>query len=130
MREVNVLIQEIVTAAKDNVDTSKVAVREEEVIGKCPRCGGNVCISPKAYSCADREGCKFAIWKDNKLLSSVKKKLTKEMAVALLEKGKVRVEGMVSSKSGKKFSAILVLEDTGRYVNLNFDFSQRKPKGG
>jgi hypothetical protein len=42
--------------------------------------------------------------------------------------GKVWVDGLVSAKTGKVFSAMGVLDDTGKYVNLGFDFTQKKPK--
>jgi DNA topoisomerase-3 len=127
MSEVNALVREIVSDAKANVDVSKVRQNNSEIIGKCRRCGGDVREMPKSYSCADR-GCKFALWKDNKLLQSIKSALTKEMAAALLKDGRVWIDGMVSSKTNKTFSAMVVLADTGQYVNLAFDFSQKKPQ--
>ncbi|MCL2754578.1 MAG: DNA topoisomerase III [Oscillospiraceae bacterium] len=98
---------------------------QKEIVAKCPRCGGDVAEMPKSYACL-KDGCKFVLWKSNKLLDSMKKPLTKPMAVALLKNGKVWVEGLFSTKSGKAFAAMVVLDDTGSYVNLNLDFEQKK----
>lgn len=46
-----------------------------EIIGKCPRCGGDVLNYPKSYECSkwkERDGgCKLNIWKNmyNKMIS-------------------------------------------------------------
>ena len=34
-----------------------------EVVGKCPRCGGEVAEMQKGFFCQDKS-CKFAIWKN------------------------------------------------------------------
>jgi DNA topoisomerase-3 len=53
----------------------------KEQIGICPRCGKPVYEGQKNYYCSNRE-CKFALWKDSKFLTGMKKKLTKKMAVS------------------------------------------------
>ncbi len=40
-----------------------------EVVGKCPRCGGEVAELQKGFFCQN-DSCKFAIWKNNKCLSA------------------------------------------------------------
>lgn len=95
----------------------------QEIIAKCPACGGDIVETQKAFSCSNwREkdgGCKFAIWK-----SFYDKKITKSMAKALIEKGKTaKINGFVSRKTGKKFDAVLKLErqEDGQY-RVMFDF--------
>jgi DNA topoisomerase-3 len=122
------LTHEIINVAKNSVDTSKIAPQKSEVTGKCPRCGKNVWEAPKSYSCADRDNCKFVLWKENKLLANAQKPLTKGMVTVLLKCGKVWLDGLVSAKTGKTYSAMLVLEDTGKFVNLKLDFSQNRGK--
>ena len=36
-----------------------------EVVGKCPRCGGEIAEMQKGFFCQDKS-CKFAIWKNSK----------------------------------------------------------------
>lgn len=96
----------------------------KEVIGKCPRCGSPVYEGQKSFYCSNND-CKFFIVKDNKLLSSMKKKVTKTMVSSLLDKGHVHVKGLYSAKKDKNFDADIVLEDTGKFINLNLDFSNK-----
>lgn len=99
---------------------------EKEEIGKCPRCGSPVYESQKNFYCSNRS-CEFALWKESKFLSSMKKKLTKKMAASLLSEGKVAIKGLYSKKTDKTFDATLVLDDTGKYVNYKLEFAG---KGG
>jgi DNA topoisomerase-3 len=55
----------------------------------------------------------------------MKKKLSKKMASSLLKDGRVRASGLYSQKTGRCFDAILVLEDTGQYVNFKLEFENR-----
>ena len=37
-----------------------------KVIGKCPRCGGDIIEGKAAFGCSNwRQGCKFVIWKQS-----------------------------------------------------------------
>ncbi len=86
-----------------------------DVIGKCPLCEGNVVRTRFGYGC-DRykEGCKLSI--NNVILDRVISKANVKM---LLETGKTScIEGFVSKKTGKTFSAVLKLE--GDKVNFEF----------
>lgn len=97
------------------------------VVGKCPRCGCDIVETPKAFSCTgykNSPACKFAIWKNNKLLSASNKKLTAAKVKKLLSSGKYEEKGLVS-KSGKKYNAVIVLEDTGDFVGLKLTFPQK-----
>ena len=101
---------------------------ETKVLGLCPECGEQVIESPKAYGCANwREGCKFAIWKEDRFLGSMKKEVTEELVETLLRDGKVLVEGL-ESKKGNLFDAILSYEkdkESG-YYKWNMEFPERK----
>ena len=125
MADIEKLINDVISVAKDNVDEIKVTTTRGEIIGTCPRCGKNVVVTPKAYSCEDR-ACGFAIWKDNKFFSNAKKTLTKEMASALIKNGKIPMKGLYSQKTGKTYDAVVCLEDTGKYVNFKPAFKPEK----
>lgn len=117
------------TIKKINSSTmSKVSQNANlSVIGRCPRCGCDVVETSKAYSCTgykNTPACKFAIWKNNKLLAASKKKLTAAKVKKLLTVGQYEEKGLIS-KSGKKYNAIISLDDSGSYVGLKINFSQK-----
>lgn len=106
---------------------------QREEIGKCPRCGSSVLEGEKGFYCNKRE-CSFCLWKENRWLSSMRKKLTKKMTVALLKDGRVHVTGLYSERKGRCFDADLLMKDDGERVNYSLDFSskstaKRKTKG-
>ena len=120
------------TMLKDLVGTYQVIKGTEylftpprEVVGKCPRCGGEVAELQKGFFCQN-DSCKFAIWKNNKWWAAKKKQPTKAVVSALLNDGRVRVTGLYSEKTGKTYDATVVLEDDGQYANFKLEFDQRK----
>ena len=127
MADIEKLVDDIINVAKDSVDESKVTRTSGEVIGVCPRCGENITVTPKAYSCEDR-ACGFVIWKNDKFFEKSKKTLTKEMAAALIKNGKIPVKGLYSQKTGRNYDATVCLDDTGKYVNFKLEFAPKKKK--
>ena len=122
----------ISTMLKDLVGTYQVIKGTEylfspprDVVGKCPRCGGEVAELQKGFFCQN-DSCKFAIWKNNKWWAAKKKQPTKAVVSALLKDGRVRVTGLYSEKTGKTYDAAVVLEDDGQYANFKLEFDQRK----
>jgi DNA topoisomerase-3 len=99
--------------------------KEKEQIGICPRCGSPVYEGGKNFYCSNRE-CSFCLWKEPKFLSGMKKKLSKKMASSLLKDGRVKATGLYSQKTGRNFDAVLVMEDTGQYVNFKLEFDNNK----
>ena len=83
-----------------------------DVVGKCPLCGAEVRRTKFGYGCsAYRDGCKFG--SGNIICGRV---ISRDDMSCLLEKGETPLlEGFVSKKSGKTFSARLALEG-GRVV--------------
>jgi DNA topoisomerase-3 len=94
-----------------------------EVIGKCPRCGGDVVESKKGFFC-ENNNCRFGLWKDNKFFSVKKKTLTKAVAATLLKDGRAKLTGCYSEKTGKTYDATVILEDTGERVNFKLEFNK------
>ena len=99
-----------------------------EVVGKCPRCGGEVAETQKGFFCQN-ESCKFAVWKNSKWWAAKRKQPTKAIVAALLKDGRAHVAGLYSEKSGKTYDATVVLEDTGQYVNFKLEFDRQKGGG-
>lgn len=129
MADISKLTNDIIDTARNNVDNSKVTPSQfsSESVGKCPRCGKDVVITPKAYSCEDRN-CGFAIWKNDRFFESARKPLTREIVEALLKNGKTEVRGLYSQKSKRNYDAIVCLDDTGKYVNFKLEFAPGKVK--
>lgn len=93
------------------------------VVGKCPRCGGDVTESKTGYFC-ERNDCRFGLWKDNKYLSTKKITLTKRMAAALLKDRRTFISGIYSEKTGKTYDAFLTLMDDGARTSFGIEFKK------
>ena len=100
-------------------DTALFDLRES--IGKCPRCGKDVVESKLSFQCSDRS-CGFTMWKNDRFFTNKHKELTK----SLLKKGRVKMNGLFSEKKGTTYDAVVVLDDTGKYVNYKLEFEPRK----
>jgi DNA topoisomerase-3 len=99
-----------------------------EVVGKCPRCGADVAEAAKGFFCAN-PSCKFGLFKDSKFFAAKKKKLTKEIATALLADGRVHLPDLMSERTGKPYAATVVLDDKGEgYAFFRLDFEHGKEK--
>ncbi len=93
-------------------------------IGKCPRCGKDVLENKKGYCCEDK-ACGFALWKENKFFTAKKKTFTEKMAKDLISKGKIKLTGCYSEKTGKTYDCTVVLDDTGgKFVGFKMEFGK------
>ena len=119
------MLRELVGTYQVIKGTEYLFTPPREVVGKCPRCGGDVAELQKGFFCQN-DSCKFAIWKNNKWWAAKKKQPTKAVVSALLNDGRVRVTGLYSEKTGKTYDATVVLEDDGQYANFKLEFDQRK----
>jgi DNA topoisomerase III len=97
---------------------------EVQVLGKCPLCNHGIIEGQKGFGCSNwKNGCKFVIWKNDKFLSTMKKKPTKTMIKSLLKDGIVTVKGL-TSKKGNKFDARLRYEKNqdNEYFSWKMEF--------
>lgn len=106
--------------SEDRPNYSFAGAGDLEEVGKCPKCGGKVVERGKGFSCS-AEGCKFMLWKTNKFLDSMGKKLTAPAVKELLSKGRVGLKGCKSLK-GTKYDCILIADFSGEYVNFTREF--------
>ena len=97
----------------DNSMLNKIKINLPEGVenlGKCPQCGNPVIEGSKGYGCSNwKNGCKFTIWKNDKYIQSIGKRVTKEMVKILLEKGRVGFRN-IKSKKGNVFTAYFTYE--------------------
>ena len=108
-------------------DDKKDLFREEKpVLGKCPRCGGDVYEGKKNYYCGNRD-CAFVMWKNDRFFEERKTAFTPKIAAALLKSGKANVKKLYSPKTGKTYDGTVLLADTGgKYVNYRIEIPKKK----
>ena len=121
MAGITAMVDELVKTYRPVSGAAVLFPSDKETIGPCPRCGGAVTESKKGFFCENRE-CRFALWKDSKFFTAKKKTLTKAIAAALLNKGRVKLTGCLSEKTGKAYDATVVLEDDGSRTNYKLVF--------
>ncbi len=91
----------------------------QKPIGNCPVCGGIMREGKKNWYCENYQKCEFKLWKE---ISG--KKISETDAEKLLSgKKSGLIKGFKSRKTGKSFSAYLVLKDDNV---LAFEFDQKK----
>jgi DNA topoisomerase-3 len=126
------MIKEFTINAVDSIkkDTSmlksyKVKVPEGiESIGVCPICGNSVVETEKGFGCTNwKNGCNFTIWKNDKFIASLGKKVSKEMVELLLKNGKVGFKNL-KSKKGTMYAAYLkyIRDDKTGYYKWEMEF--------
>ena len=125
MDGISTMLKELVGTYRMIKGTEYLFTPPREVVGKCPRCGGDVAELQKGFFCQN-EGCKFAIWKNNKWWELKRKQPTKAVVTALLKDGRAHVTGLYSEKTGKTYDATVVLEDDGKYANFKLAFDRQK----
>ena len=125
MAGISAMLRELVETYQVIKGTEYLFSPPREVVGKCPRCGGEVAEMQKGFFCQN-EGCKFAIWKNSKWWEMKRKQPTKAIVTALLKDGRAHVNSLYSEKSGKTYDATVVLEDDGKYANFKLEFDRQK----
>lgn len=99
----------------------------KELIGKCPVCGSDIFEGKRNFYCSNRQ-CDFALWKDNRFLEGMGKKLDKKMAKGLLDKACTHVKGLYSKKKDSKFDADLLMTLENGKPKFHLEFPKRKHK--
>ena len=125
MAEISLMVNDLVKTYSIIKGAEVLFPSGREVIGKCPRCGGDVTESKKGFFCESNE-CRFGLWKDNKFLTGKKITLSKKMATALLKEGSYPVKGIFSEKTGRSYDANLTLTDDGSKSIYALDFGKEK----
>lgn len=126
MKEIQDMITGLIDTYKIVEDTAALMNPDYKPLGKCPCCGSDVIEKPKGFFCSNKS-CRFALWKDNRFLDSLSKKMTKEIAVSLLKDGRCRLKKCRSIRTGKTYDTTLVLttKDDGQ-AGFILDFDKKK----
>jgi len=100
----------------------KIDFTGKEIIGKCPKCKGNVFDTEAGYLCEksqlDLRACKFKIGKE-----ILQQPIDVAQAKKILADGKSDLLDKFISKAGKPFPAYLVMDAKGK---ITFDFPPRE----
>lgn len=123
MAEISLMVNELVKTYSVIKGAEVLFPSGRDVIGKCPRCGGDVTESKKGFFCETND-CRFGLWRDNKFLTGKKISLSKKMAATLLKSGRIPVKGIFSEKTGKSYDATLVMTDDGAKTLYSLDFGK------
>lgn len=93
--DVTTLVQSVLDAftphLKENLSNLKVGGEipiddDREAIGVCPVCGNKIVEHSKGFGCVNYvNGCKFAIWKDDRFFKEIGKEVSRPMAEKLLK---------------------------------------------
>lgn len=97
------------------VNSSIIAIKKKggAVIGKCPRCGGDIVETKTGFCCSNWKeptNCKFNIWKKSKSPLFAKTTFTAATVKKLLSGQSVKMKKLVS-KAGKEFEAEVKMKD-------------------
>ena len=95
-----------------------------ETIGTCPVCGSPVYEGKQNYYCSNRE-CQFVLWKENRYLERMQKKVEPWMAKDLLTKGRTRVKDLYSAKKNMYFTADLLMVWNNGRAEFSLEFPKR-----
>ena len=96
----------------------------KEEAGICPVCRSPVYEGKQNFYCSSRE-CSFALWKESRYLSGMRKQIDRHMAEELLSAGRTRVTDFYSQKTGKNFTADLLLDVSGGQARFRLEFPQK-----
>jgi hypothetical protein len=100
---------------KSSEPPPKIDFTGKPVLGKCPKCGGNICDTEAGYLCdksqSETKPCRFEIKK-----VICEQPIDAEQVKKILTDGKSDVMTKFISKAGKPFSANLTMDKKGKVV--------------
>jgi hypothetical protein len=106
----------------------KIDFTGQERLGKCPKCEGNVFDTEIGYICeksqAEKKPCKFKVGK-----TILQQPIEAAQVTKLLDSGKTDLLTQFISKTGRPFSAYLVIDDMGK-VGFEFPPRESEPEKG
>ena len=95
-----------------------------QVICPCPYCNNGQIKGMKfGYYCTNPE-CKKGISYDNKYLSSIGVRVSPALVRILMNEGIVKLDNLVSKKTGKRYSAYLEMDYNDKYPKFNMKFNK------
>ena len=109
MKDIRTMLLDLKANAVPVKGAATLFPSQHDSVGDCPRCGGTVTESSKGFFCTHK-GCRFAIWKNNKFLTGQMVSVDRKLAQPLLKQGCAEIHNLLSKRTGKRYSATLVME--------------------
>ncbi len=128
MEEIKDVITDLIDTYQVRKDAEVLMSPKANSIGVCPVCGNAVEEKQKGFFCSNRQ-CKFALWKNNRYFESIGKTLTPAVVEKLLSKGKVKLKGCKSKRTGNSFDAIVsisISDDCKTQFTMEFENGGKK----
>ena len=126
MKDIRTMLTDLKAAAKPVKGAATLFPSQTESIGPCPHCGRPVTESDKGFFCTNR-GCCFAIWKGNKFLTRQQITVDHKLAQILVKYGQVQLHNLRSKRTGKPYSANLVLQcQNDGSPRFRFEFDRKE----
>lgn len=100
------MVTELVQSAQPVPDAQKLFPSDRPSVGTCPCCGAAVTETAKGFFCESRI-CRFGIWKDNRFFAQIGQSVNKGVVEALIRDGAVKLKGLRSKKTGRRYDATL-----------------------
>ncbi len=127
MQEIIGLVEKILEGCRNIPESELYRFHRKESVGSCPLCGEEVYEGKKNFYCGNRD-CRFSLWKENRYLSGMKKKIDKKMAKELLKTGRSHAKDLYSEKKGQNFEADILMKIEDGRVNFSLEFPKREEK--
>lgn len=127
MQGITELVEKILEGCRNIPESELYRFHQKERVGRCPLCGEEVYEGKKNFYCGNRD-CKFSLWKENRYLSSMKKKIDKKMAKEFLKSGRSHAKDLYSEKKGQNFEADILMKIEDGRVNFSLEFPKREEK--
>ena len=98
---------------------------KREAVGICPVCGNKIVENTKGFGCVNyRNGCKFALWKEDRFLQGIGKTMNKAMAEKLLKDKYCLVKVMQEETESIKILQLGIRNGRAVYRLLDYQKAQ------
>lgn len=125
MDDIARMVTELVQSAQPVPDAQKLFPSDRPSVGTCPCCGAAVTETAKGFFCESRI-CRFGIWKDNRFFAQIGQSVNKGVVEALLRDGAVKLKGLRSRKTGRKYDATLKMTCGEQVPRFQMEFEREK----
>lgn len=124
LQEIEELVETMTDGCRSIPEGELHSLPSKECVGNCPLCGAPVQEGKMNFYCSSRD-CSFSLWKENRYLSGMRKRINRKMAAELLEHGKTHVKDLYSRKTGKTFAADLLMKMEEKRVSFCLEFPKK-----
>ncbi len=125
MQGITELVGKILEGCRAIPESELYRFHQKESVGSCPLCGAEVYEGKRNFYC-DNRGCSFSLWKENRYLAGMKKKIDKKMAKELLKAGRSHAKDLYSAKKDQTFEADIVMKIENGRVNFSLAFPKQE----